>query len=120
MNVVGKLKEQHRRAKRQHESLKKLSVIPDSRIKGIGGLPIELWSVVIEFMVTDQLGDPRLPCWELPNILESRLVCREHYTFISLKDKLIINQEFLTERSSTLCFSASDSLRSLILPLCAL
>lgn len=79
MNVIGKLKEQHRRAKKEHENLKKLAVIPDSRINGIGGLPIELWSLVIEFMVTEELGDPRLQCWELPSVLESRLVCRKSY-----------------------------------------
>jgi hypothetical protein len=116
MNVIGKLKEQHRRARRENESLKKLSVIPDSRIKGIGGLPIELWSLVIEFMVTDQLGDPRLPCWELPGVLDSRLVCRKCYTSMSRKEGLTINQEFLTGRSSTRCISASDSPRSLTLP----
>jgi hypothetical protein len=85
MNVIGKLKEQRRRGKRENESFKKLPVIPDSRVKGIGGLPVELWSLVIEFMVTDQLGDPRLPCSELSSVLDSRLVCRECYTSFSPK-----------------------------------
>jgi hypothetical protein len=116
MNVIGKLKEQHRRVKRENESLKKLSVIPDSRIKGISGLPIELWSLVIEFMVTDQLGDSRLPCWELPCVLDSRLVCRKCCTSMSRKEELTINQEFLTGRSSTRCISASDLPKFLILP----
>ncbi|KAF2829900.1 hypothetical protein CC86DRAFT_403238 [Ophiobolus disseminans] len=67
MNIIKRLMEQRIQAKRR--------VIPVSRLNGICALPVELWIMVIEHVVHEQLGDPRFPCYDLDKILRSRLVC---------------------------------------------
>jgi hypothetical protein len=79
MNVVGKFKEKHRRAKKESEDQRKLEVIPTSRINGIAALPVELWSIILEHVVTSQLGPPSVQCWTISDILDQRLVCRKPY-----------------------------------------
>jgi hypothetical protein len=74
MNIIAKLKGKRREALR-------LSDIPKSSILGISALPVELWSLVIEHVVLQHLGDKRLQCRELPDILKSRLVCRQCTSF---------------------------------------
>jgi hypothetical protein len=51
--------------------------MPESLLSGIDALPIELWSLIIEYVVVQQLGDTRLQCFDLPDILDQRFVCRE-------------------------------------------
>jgi hypothetical protein len=78
MNVIARLTGHRRQAKKRAAS-------PESRTHGINALPIELWSLVIEYMVLDQLGDAHLQCRELPIILKNRHVCRQ---FPSSKHKV--------------------------------
>ncbi|KAH5879130.1 hypothetical protein HBI91_029210 [Parastagonospora nodorum] len=75
MNVVGKFKEKHRRAKEESEDQKKLEAIPISRINGIGALPVELWSIILEHVVTSQLSPSSVQCWTMSDMLDQRLVC---------------------------------------------
>ncbi|EAT85310.1 hypothetical protein SNOG_07844 [Parastagonospora nodorum SN15] len=77
MNVVGKFKEKHRRAKEESEDQKKLEAIPISRINGIGALPVELWSIILEHVVTSQLSPSSVQCWTMSDMLDQRLVCRK-------------------------------------------
>jgi hypothetical protein len=51
--------------------------MPESLLSGIDALPIELWSLIIEYVVVQQLGDTRLQCFDLPDILDQRFVCGE-------------------------------------------
>jgi hypothetical protein len=75
MNVIAIFKTQLRRAAQ-------LSSILGSHLPGISALPIELWSLIIEYVVVEQLGgDTRLQCLELPTILKIRLVCRQCTNF---------------------------------------
>jgi hypothetical protein len=74
MNVIGRFKEKRREASR-------LSDVPKSSILGFSALPVELWSLVIEHVVLQHLEEKRLQCRELPDILKSRLVCRQCTSF---------------------------------------
>jgi hypothetical protein len=118
MNVVGKLKQRHRQVKKEIEAQKKLSVIPESPIKGIGGLPIELWSLVIEHMVVEQLGDSHLQCWEMFRILQSRLVCSKSNPLTPSECILTINQGSSTKKSNTASTSTSNSRKFHVLRSC--
>jgi hypothetical protein len=70
MNVIARLTGHRIQAKKRATS-------PESGIHGIDTLPIELWSLVIEYVILDQLGDAQLLCKELLVILKNRHVCRQ-------------------------------------------
>jgi hypothetical protein len=74
MNIFARLKAQRRRANQ-------ISTVPGSRINGMNALPRELWCLIIEYMVLEQLGDVRLQYQDLRVILKSRHVCRQFLCF---------------------------------------
>jgi hypothetical protein len=85
MNIIALFKKQRRRVMQLPNTLK-------SRSLGISALPVELWSLVIEHVVLQHLGDTRLQYWELPNILKIRLVCRQCTRFTSQGGRLMISR----------------------------
>jgi hypothetical protein len=94
MNIIGRLTEQRRRARQNSDTQTRLLQIPESRIAGVSALPIELWGVILEYVTVEQLGDARVQCWNLPVILERRLVCCELLRFGSSDDTLIMFRSF--------------------------
>jgi hypothetical protein len=80
MNIIGRLKQQRRRARQTANARTGLLAIPKSRIAGISALPIELWGVVIEYITIEELGDARIQCGKLSVLLGRRLVCRKFLT----------------------------------------
>ncbi|CAO2651291.1 Nn.00g095880.m01.CDS01 [Neocucurbitaria sp. VM-36] len=74
MNIIRKFK--RLKAGIFNEEQAALSSIPKSRLAGIHALPVELWSLIIDFVLVDKLGSSYLQCRELLDILEYRLVSR--------------------------------------------
>jgi hypothetical protein len=77
MNIIAKLKKRQRHAKRRAEARASLSAPQTSRLDGISTLPVELWGMILDYVVVDDLGDSRRQCKDLYDILKRRLVCRE-------------------------------------------
>lgn len=51
--------------------------IPTSQLAGITALPTELWSIIIDYTVTQLVNEDIPPFDELTKALDLRLVCRE-------------------------------------------
>lgn len=102
MNIIRRYKVRRRLAdqvsQQKNEVRKALSLIPNSHLAGISVLPVEIWAVIIEHVVTQELGTLNSQCWDLPSILQYRYVCREYGTYINHFIPLI-NSRTLQERS---------------------
>jgi hypothetical protein len=85
MNIIALLKNQRRRGPQ-------LLNTPKSSSLDISALPVELCSLIIEHVVLQYLGDARLQCRELANILKTRLVCRQCTRFTTRGGRLMINR----------------------------
>jgi hypothetical protein len=79
MNIMAKLRKRQRRtyAKQCANTRAKASPIPTAQIAGISTLPTELWGLILEYVVVDELKDSRRQSGDLPIVLRHRLVCRE-------------------------------------------
>ncbi|KAH7398954.1 hypothetical protein DE146DRAFT_512890 [Phaeosphaeria sp. MPI-PUGE-AT-0046c] len=76
MNIIRRFKERQKQARQIDEVQTSLSLIPTSLLAGIMSLPVEIWGVIIDCVVSEHLGDKRWQCWDLSNILQYRLVCQ--------------------------------------------
>jgi hypothetical protein len=77
MNIIRKVENARQLAKLTQEMEEKLSRIPKSHLNGIEALPLELWSQIIEHVLDPYLQRMKRQCWDLPMVLELRLVCRK-------------------------------------------
>lgn len=90
MNIIRRYKERRRLAKliEEHRANMYVCRIPancksqESRVAGISALPAEIWGIIIDYMVIEQLGSPYMQCSSLYKILQYRMVCR---TYISTR-----------------------------------
>lgn len=76
MNIIRSIKQHREQAQRDDEIQQKLAKIPNSQLKGIASLPVELWSQILYLANEPSFQEYGRLCWELPLILEMRRVCR--------------------------------------------
>jgi hypothetical protein len=77
MFIIRMIESARRQAKLNWEREEKLSKVPQSRLKGIEALPVELWSQIIGLLLDPYVYRRRRQCSGLIRILELRLVCCE-------------------------------------------
>jgi hypothetical protein len=108
MNIIRRLKEHRKHVKKEAVYQETLLSIPESLLRGINTLPVELWSLIIEYTVVQQRAGPRLRYLYLPSTLEKRLVCREFdlcIVWISTNQCQVCSiRRCSTHCTSTLCF----------------
>jgi hypothetical protein len=77
MNIVRMIENAGKLAKLTQDMEEKLNRIPQSHLNGIEALPLELWSQIIEHLLDPYLQPMKRQCWDLPRVLELRLLCRK-------------------------------------------
>lgn len=79
MNIITRLKkrQRHTNAKRSADTRGKALTIPTAQIAGITTLPTELWGIILDYVVVEELGYAPCQSGDLPVVLRHRLVCRE-------------------------------------------
>jgi hypothetical protein len=87
MFIIRMIESARRQAKLNREREEKLSKIPQSRLKGIEALPVELWSQIIGLLLDPYVYRLRRQCSGLIGILELRLVCSESRDTVPIRSK---------------------------------
>lgn len=87
MNIIRRFKERQKQAKqidRVPDCIYTCTIpsnsdtVVEPRPTRIDALPVEVWGIIIDHLVTEQLGHRNMQCWILPMILQNRYVCREY------------------------------------------
>ena len=75
------------KARFAQEAKERLRQIPESRLNGVGALPVELWSQIIGFVLDPYLQHKERQCYGMRRVLEMRLVCREYRNALTVTSK---------------------------------